>query len=212
VDRPLEYAGELFQISGYSANWATAPVPLVYAAASKPQMLRMAARVADGVMLSDVTLPRIAETMAILRARLDENSRSRDAFPVSNLYAWHVKADREEAMREARAKLFVRGMLDPWYISPFLSDRECRFVDDNLGAFAQAYVNNSPVIEGIPAALVDELVDNLTFAGDMGEIDRFIEQLLEFRAAGLTEFAIRLYGGPEDSMRVIAERVMPALA
>ena len=39
------------------------------------------------------------------------------------------------------------------------------------------------------------------------------EELLKaFKAAGVTELAIRLYDDPESSIRLIAERVMPALA
>ncbi len=212
AERPFNYKGDLFEISGYYAGWVNADAPLIYAAASKPQMLRMAGRIADGVMMSDVTLPRISESMTVLNKSLDAHNRDRSTYPISNLYAWHVKANRADALREARAKLFVRGMLEPWYIAPFLTEKECDFIDKNLGAFAQAYIANSHVIEGVPDSLVDQLVDNLTFAGDFNDIDRFIAELIEFRAAGLTEFAIRLYSEPDESMRLIAERVMPALA
>ena len=210
--QPFEYQGEIFQINGYCAAWAKATAPLVYAAASKPQMLRMAGRVADGVMLSDVTLPRIEESIDALGTGLHERSRATENFPISNLYAWHVKPDKAAAMREARAKLFVRGMLEPWYIDPFLTPEESSFVDANLGAFAQAYIRNTDHIEGVPDPLIDQLVDNLTFTGGLDSVDRFTSELVEFKNAGVTEFAIRLYADPEDSMQLIAERVMPAVA
>jgi alkanesulfonate monooxygenase SsuD/methylene tetrahydromethanopterin reductase-like flavin-dependent oxidoreductase (luciferase family) len=211
TEKPFSYNGELFQVQGYNAGWAHDEAPGIYVGASKPQMLRMAGRVADGVMMSDVTLPRMAESMAVLNQSLSEHGRDTANFPVSNLYAWHVKDDKREALREARAKLFVRGMLEHWYIAPFLEPEECALVEANFGAFAAAYINNSDVIAGVPDALVNKLVENLTFAGDMNDIDGFVEQLLAFKAAGLTEFAIRLYDRPEASIRVLAERVMPAL-
>ena len=209
TERPFNFSGELYQAHGYNPSWSNDPPPFVYVGASKPQMLRMAGRVADGVMMSDVTLPRMAESMAILNQSLSDNGR--DAVPVSNLYAWHVKRDSAEAYAEATAKLFVRGMLERWYIEPFLDPEECDIVEQNFGAFADAYVRNRPVIEGVPEALVRKLVDNLTFTGTQDEIDCFVEQLLEFKSHGLTEFAIRLYADPEHSMRVLAERVMPVL-
>lgn len=208
----LNYAGEVFSINGYQASWVTQPAPPVYAAATKPQMLRMAGRVADGIMLSDATLPRIAECMIDIRTGAERAGRDIEQLRLNNLYTWHVKEDKAAAMAEARAKLFVRGMLEAWYISPFLAPDEVEFVDANLGAFAQAYVRNTPDIEGVPDALVEQLVHNLTFCGDLSDIDSFVNQLIEFRAAGLNEFAIRLYAEPEQSMRLIAERVMPALA
>ena len=211
VKRPFSYEGEIFQVQGYNPTWSADKPPLVYVGASKPQMLRMAGRVADGVMMSDVTLPRIAESMAHVRQGLEQRSELPDEFPISNLYAWHVCEDKEIAMREARAKLFVRGMLEDWYISPFLDADECDVVEQNFGAFAQAYIRNTHEIEGVPDSLVEKLVDNLTFTGGLDDIDDFIDQLLEFKSAGLTEFAIRLYANPEQSIRLLAERVMPAL-
>lgn len=207
----FSYPGELFSVENYVAPWAAAAAaPLLYVGASKPQMLSMAGRVADGVMMSDVTLPRMAESMAVLRASLQKHGRPAE-FPVSNLYAWHVHEDRSVAVAEARAKLFVRGMLEHWYIEPFLDPDECALVEANFTAFAKAYALNTPDIEGVPDALVDKLIENLTFVGTPDDIDSFIEQLLEFRDHGLTEFAIRLYAAPARSMRLLAERVMPAL-
>jgi alkanesulfonate monooxygenase SsuD/methylene tetrahydromethanopterin reductase-like flavin-dependent oxidoreductase (luciferase family) len=209
--RPFSYAGELFQVQGYAPGWAVQAPPQIYVGASKPQMLRLAGRVADGVMLSDVTLPRMTESIQELCTGLAKSGRSLNGFPVSNLYAWHVKADPDAARREAIAKLFVRGMLEEWYISPFLDPADCAFVEAHFAAFAQAYVRNSHEVEGVPQGLLDKLVDNLTFTGGPGDVDRFIGELLRFKAAGVTEFAIRLYDDPEYSIRLLAERVMPAL-
>jgi len=210
-DLPFSYAGELFQVQGYNPTWAVqTPVP-IYVGASKPQMLQMAGRVADAVMMSDVTLPRINESMTVLRQSLTQHDRSLANFPVSNLYAWHIKVDKRAAEREAIAKLFVRGMLDDWYISPFLEPAECALIEEKFAAFGQAYARNSHEVEGVPPALLAKLIDNLTFTGDLRDIDRCIAELLQFKAAGVSEFAIRLYDQPEESMQLIAERVMPAL-
>ena len=210
-DKPFEYKGELFEVSGYYPAWNEAVPPQVYVGASKPQMLKMAGRVADGVMMSDVTLPRMAESMQVLQASLEQHGRDAATFPVSNLYAWHVKADAAAAYHEARAKLFVRGMLEHWYIEPFLSVAECGIIEQNFPAFAAAYIQNSSTIAGVDDALVNKLVDNLTWTGTERDIDRFIDEMLAFKAAGLTELAIRLYDDPESSIRLLAERVLPAI-
>lgn len=206
----FSYAGELFQVQGYHASWAEyQDAPLIYIGASRPQMLHLAGRVADGVMLSDVTLPRMQESVQALNKGLAASGRSLKDFPFSNLYAWHVKDDPQEALQEARAKLFVRGMLDHWYISPFLDDADCRLVEEKLPAFATAYANNTAVIEGVADSLIKKLVDNLTFTGVPADVDHFVEEILQFRKAGLSEFAIRLYAEPESSMHLIAERLLP---
>ena len=174
-------------------------------------MLSMAAKVADGLMMSDVTLARIDDCMAIINKSLKDNRRDRKTFAVSNLFSWHVKNDREEAVKEARAKLFVRGMLDNWYISTFLDPEESQIVEDNFHAFAYAYAHNTDVIEGVPDIIIDKLLNHLTFTGDFNDVDRFVEEMVQFKNSGLDEFAIRLYNNPEQSMGHIAEHVVPHL-
>ena len=69
----------------------------------------------------------------------------------------------------------------------------------------------APPDEGVDPGLVDKLVDNLTWTGDYSAVDRFVEEMLAFKAAGVTEMAVRLYGEPEAAIRLLAERVMPAV-
>ena len=206
------YDGEIYEAHGYRASWAASPPPALYIGASKPQMLRLAGRLGDGVMMSDVTVPRIVESMTALGEGLARREGTVSDYPVSNLYALHLRDDAAEARAEARAKLFVRGMLERWYISPFLDDVDCDRVEAAFPAFARAYALNSPDIEGVPDALVDALVDNLTWTGTPADIDRFLEEMVAFRDAGVTELAVRLYGEPEAAIRLLADRVMPALA
>jgi len=209
--KPLDFDGQLFQIHGYDPEWASDAPPLLYIAASKEQMLRLAVRLADGLMLSDTPLPRIDATMAIIRDALVDYGRSESEFRISNLVSWHVKADRAQAVQEARAKLFVRGLLDRMYVSTFMDEDDSAFVEENLGAFAKAYAANSPVIEGVPDRLVDALVEHLTLTGSVDDVDTLTELMMSYRQAGVNELAIRLYGQPEDSIRLLGERVLPAL-
>lgn len=208
ADTPLNFQGEVFQVSGYRPAWATQPPPLIYVGATRPQMLRMAAAVADGVMFSDLTEGRLDETMQILNQALAAAGR-RPGFRINNLFAWHVKRHRAEAAAEARRKLWVRGMVERWYIEPFLDPDEVRQVEANMDGIIRAYVTDSPRIDDLPAPLVDKLVDELTFCGDHGDLDRLLARLERFRNAGVTEMALRLYDDPETSMRLIAAAVGP---
>ena len=126
----VNYHGDVFEVSGYYPAWAPDQAPLIYVGASKPKMLALAADVADGVMLSDVTLARMPETMSVLKDSLQLQGRDPQDFRISNLYSWHVKSDKAAALDEARRKLWVRGMLERWYISTFLSDEECALVEE----------------------------------------------------------------------------------
>ena len=58
---------------------------------------------------------------------------------------------------------------------------------------------------------MDALADGLTLVGDHGDIDRLLARVLAFRNAGITDLALRLYGSPEASIRLVAERIAPFL-
>ena len=212
ADKAISFNKDIFQIAGPKPHWIDQPTrPQIFVGATKPQMLSMSAKVADGLMMSDVTLDRINECMVIIDKSLKNNGRDRKTLAISNLFSWHVKPDREEAVKEAKAKLFVRGMLENWYISTFLDSEESQIVEDNLHAFAHAYAHNTDVIGGVPDGIIDKLLNHLTFTGDFNDVDRFVEEMIQFKNSGLDEFAIRLYKNPEQSMELIAERVMPHL-
>ncbi len=211
-DKPLMYGGESFQVLGYQPVWATDAPPRVYVGATGRQMLKMATGVADGVMMSDVPLQRINETVAWIYENLDARGRARGDFRINNLLPWHVKADGGEARREALRKIWVRGMLSPWHISKFLDDEDSAFVEEHFDAFAKAYMANSHEIEGVPDRILDQLVEHLTLTGDLGDVDKLIDELAAFKKAGVTEFTLRIYDDPASSIKLIGEKVAPALA
>ena len=211
ADQPLNFDGETFSVQGYWPDWATPQRPHLYVAASKPKMLQMATSVADGVMGSDIPLQRADEYVGAIRTGLEAQRRPADAFRISNLLPWHVKRDKADAVREARAKVWVRGMLEHWYISTFLDEEDCRCVERDFGNFAKAYMQIAPYFDCIPDRIMDALVQHLTLTGDHNDVDRLIDELKKFREAGFTEFALRLYGDPAESIKLIGERVAPAL-
>jgi alkanesulfonate monooxygenase SsuD/methylene tetrahydromethanopterin reductase-like flavin-dependent oxidoreductase (luciferase family) len=206
-DKALNFDGEVFQVDHYQPTWATDTPPIVYVGATKPQMLRMAANVADGVMFSDLTLGRLDESMGILNSALTQAGRDTQNYRINNLFTWHVKRDRAAAVAEARRKLWVRGMLEHWYIAPVLNERDCKFIAENMQSFIKAYTENSPDIPDVPDELVDILIDELTFTGDLSDIDKFIERFWTFKNAGINEMGLRLYDDPAESIKLLGETV-----
>jgi 5,10-methylenetetrahydromethanopterin reductase len=209
--QPLRYKGEIYEVGWYNPSWVKSAPPVIYVGANGPQMLRSAASCADGVMVSDFVVEHVETARAIIDQRLDAGGRDVSAFRMSNFWAWHVKESREAAEREARTWLAVRGTLYPDYINDVLEPDEAEIVNANISAFIKAYQSKSSEIEGVPDAIVAKLVDRATSASCTADLDREIERLRQFRRAGLTEIALRLYDDPADSIRLIGERVAPAL-
>jgi 5,10-methylenetetrahydromethanopterin reductase len=209
--KPVRYKGEIFQVGWYNPSWVRSPPPAIYAGANGPQMLKAAPRYADGIMVSDFVVEHVRRARAVVDGTLRDMGRDVKTFPMNNFWAWHVKESREEAAREARIWLTVRGTLYPPYINEVLDPDEAAIVNKNINSFIRAYNRKSDVIESVPKEIVQKLVDRCTSASPLSEIDREIERLREFERAGLTEIALRIYENPAETIRILGERVVPAL-
>jgi 5,10-methylenetetrahydromethanopterin reductase len=210
--KPVRYQGELFKVGWYNPAWVKSPPPVIYAGANGPQMLKAAPRYADGVMVSDFVVDHVRRARGIIDGTLGEAGRDPASFPVSNFWAWHVKETQAEAEREARIWLTVRGTLYPPYINEVLDPDEAELVNRNIQAFIRAYNAKSDVIEGVPPSIVAKLARGCTSACGLDQLDAEIERLRGFARAGLTEIALRIYAEPEKTIRLLGERVVPALA
>lgn len=210
--KPVRYQGEVFKVGWYHPSWVRSTPPTIYAGANGPQMLRAAPRHADAVMVSDFIPGRAQWARGIVDDSLRELGREPAAFPMNNFWAWHVKEDREAAAREARIWLALRGTLYPPYLDEVLDPDEAAIVNRNIKAFITAYHRKSDRIEGVPPEIVQKLVERCTSASPLAELDREIERLRSFARAGLTEIALRIYENPDETIRILGERVVPALA
>jgi alkanesulfonate monooxygenase SsuD/methylene tetrahydromethanopterin reductase-like flavin-dependent oxidoreductase (luciferase family) len=212
------YDGEIFKVvRPYRMAWAKSSPAQVFTCSTEPQMLRMGARVADGLQMSDVAMPMMDEAMSNIRIGLERRDSSTsvaaDDFRIGNFWAWHIKQDRDVSMYEARRELIWRGQLmPPFCLSPFLEPDEEKLVIEHWMDFMTAFFTRSGKIEGVPESIVNKLIAQLSSAGTPDDIDAEIERYRQFAAAGVTDLAIRLFDNPMDGLRMIGERVVPAFA
>jgi hypothetical protein len=59
--------------------------------------------------------------------------------------------------------------------------------------------------------VLDKMVDKLTVSGSPDNLDPVIDKLRKLRDAGFSSVALRLYADPAASIRLIGERVLPAV-
>jgi alkanesulfonate monooxygenase SsuD/methylene tetrahydromethanopterin reductase-like flavin-dependent oxidoreductase (luciferase family) len=207
----VNYEGQIFSVRNLRLGWLKAAGPPVYVGASMPQMLGMAARVADGIMMSDMPVQLAAEAIDTLDAGLAKSGRSRPEFRTNGFAAWHVYADRGQALREARQWLVLRGIFRPWVLGKFLAEDDVALVMSNRASFWQAFASQNHVVAGVPDKVLDTMVENLTFVGSADELDQKIRKLRQFETAGLSAISLRLYHDPGESIRLLGEQVIPAL-
>ncbi len=207
----ISYDGELYKVRWYHAKWATAPAPLVMVCAGGPQMLRSAAKYAQGIYLGDTLPEHVADIRKLIDPEIAAHNPHRDDFRLYNFWAWHVKEDREEALAEARMWLAARVTPWPAYGHRVLPDEDMQVVWANLNALSRAFYEQNPDIPEIPRDILDRLSDRCSCCSAIADLDREIDKLIAFKKAGLTDISLRLYADPEASIRLISERVMPAV-
>lgn len=210
--RVVNYSGEVYSARGFSAPWTTREPPLIYGGSTGPKMIRMAVDVADGLMMSDVQPEMFDWPMPNLERALADRDPELPPFRVSNFLAWHVKEDEAKSWEEARRELMIRGWLEREWVEAFLEPQAAEDVLARTGAFLKAFRERHGNIEGVDPDSVQALADGLSCAGGPDSLERHIARLRRFRDAGFTEVALGLQDDPEDSIRMIGEHVLPALA
>jgi hypothetical protein len=212
----MGYTGGVFDINRpFRMKWAEDPGPLVYSCSSAPQMIRMGARLADGLQLSDYTVDMMPHAMHDVRAGLALRSEQPANFRIGNFWAWHLKEDREASLWEARCELIWRGALigrEKHVLMKFCNDEdELSIIMEHWENFRKAFWTKSGVIANVPTDLVNRLIAGLSSSGDMRDLDREIERFKGFARSGLTELSLRLHNDPMAALKIIGEHVLPAM-
>ncbi len=206
------YPGDIYKVTRpLKSGWAKAPKPGIFTCSTGPKMLEMAGKFADGTQMSDVTPEKIGHHMKHLRAGLAARTTPADDFRIGNFWAWHIKADRDKSMYEARRELVFRGeLLPPKYdMEPYVTAEERQLVIDKWQNFAKAFWTRTGKIDDVPESIVNRLIAACSSAGDLSDIDRQIERFRVFEKAGLTELSIRLFDEPMAGLKIVAEHVLP---
>ena len=210
-DRPFSYAGELFKIDNYDPQWPTAEPPFVYAGANKPQMLHMAAKVADGIFMSDLSVNLSRNAIQAIQSRQKEIGHDPAGYRFNNFMAWYVYDDPAEARFEARRWIGFRALFRDYMMLEIMSPEDFQTILDHIPAIYAMAPKNEDSVEGLPDHLLDLCVDKLTLTGGLDDLDRIIEHLLEFKAIGVTHLCLELKNHQAHGIKLLGERVIPAL-
>ena len=118
-------------------------------------------------------------------------------------------------MYEARRELIWRGAIAGKYaqhIRPHVdSDEEVQQTLDHWDDMFKAYWTRSGQIENMPDNLVNRLIKGMSSAGGADAIDAEIERFKAFADGGITELSLRLFDEPMAGLKILGERVLPAL-
>ena len=185
--------------------------PAVFSAANRPQMLRMSARAADGIMMSDLSPALSRAAVSAVHGHLQVFGRDPAAFHFNNFMAWYVYDDLQEARHEARRWIGFRAIFREYMMREFMSAEDFAVILEHIPQIYAMAAKNAHSVEGLPDRLLDMCVDHLTLTGTTNDMDRVIGHLLELKAAGCTQVSLELKNHQAHGIRLIGERVIPAL-
>lgn len=210
---PVQYKGEMYNVMYYHSSWVTQPAPDVFVCAGGPQMIASSAKYAQGIYLGDHLPHHVARVTETIKAEQAAIGRDDPNFRLLNFWAWHVKENQDDARAEARIWLAMRATPWPQYYHHDILDKEdMQVVYDNIMAINQAFYKRDPNITAVPQDILDRLVDQCSATSSIDNIDHEIARIKKFEASGLTDIVLRLYEKPDDAIRLIGEKVMPAFA
>ena len=183
----------------------------LYLGANRPRMLRLGARKADGVMVTDMPVGYLGGLMARIRAELTEARRDPTSFVLSNWFVWNVQDSRAEAERLARRQLAFRL----YYIrdvasSIGLGDAQARELAARQPEMLRAIFGGGEPWSP-PPPVVERLIEHLTLTSDRRGLDGCVGRLLEFARLGLSEIALAPHGDPAAAIKLIGDAVIPTV-
>lgn len=203
--REVSYDGQPIRL-----NWSKT-VPPVWIAGYGPKALRLAGRVADGVILQFADPDLIAWSLGSVRAGAQEAGR--DPKRIEVMAAAPVWVSDEMNVARERVRWF------PALVSNHVVDLLARYGADELPEALTAYVRGRAgydyqhhcVVGSENAEFVsDEIVDRMCIVGGVKEHRQRLEQL---RACGVTQFNIYLMSGDEEeTLEIYGREIVPALA
>jgi len=197
----VTYRGRVFSVDRARLGFA-APRPdmPVYMAAMGPQALRLAGRIADGVMLSNLCPPAYTAEAAAIAGKAAAGA-ARPAPEIVQYVPCAIGPDRNEAIRAA--KVAIGSLLialwpadDAW---PTAREAVVRASAIPRGAFAAA-LNRLRAGEPAAEVLDGRFVDAFAIAGTAEES---LGRLRDYRDCGVTELALT-FSGPLAAQQIAA--------
>jgi alkanesulfonate monooxygenase SsuD/methylene tetrahydromethanopterin reductase-like flavin-dependent oxidoreductase (luciferase family) len=174
-----DFQGSLFQVGGFklALDRPKRKIP-IYIAALGPKMLRLAGKIADGVLLYLWSLPTIPTAISEVRKGAEEVGRSLDNFEVATVLPVAVSENRREAQAIiARAIAYYVGGMGTYYRrvisqSAFASEASKITEEWQRGDRVSA-----------TKAVTERLIDSVAVAGSVTHCGRKLEQ---FASKGMT--------------------------
>jgi probable F420-dependent oxidoreductase len=189
-------------------TWAN-DAPRVWIAGYGPKVLRMAGRVADGIILQFADPALIDWCMGFVREGARESGR--DPSKIEVMAAAPVWVSKDLSVGRERVRWF------PALVSNHVMDLIRQYKQEDLPAALTSYVQDRGQYDYLHHCEVES--DNANFVSDdvvdrfclLGDVNAHQKKLRELEAAGVTQFNIYLMCGDEEqTLDVYGREILPS--
>lgn len=210
ASRPFSFDGEFYRIGRYDPPWVKAPAPSIQACAMGPQMVRMASRLADGVIFSDFTPSLVEERISWIRDVRDEHGLDRK-FTTTTYLAVSLADDLNLARQRSRSLIYWRALWRDYVTDQFLNKEEQGILKQHMEDLFKLTLSNGAVSEvpGVPTDLLNCCVEHLTATTTFEQLDQVVDEIKAFRAAGIDRVMLAVDFEKERTIRALGEHVLP---
>ena len=186
---PVRCDGGTFRLAGARMAFRPpAPVP-VYLAPIREGMLRLAGRVADGVVLSSgITVEYAARSLARVAEGAKKAGRDPASVQPASYLLTSVSRERKTAYEAVRTKLAF--LLRNKYLEENIRASGITF---DQGAIIRAVARRD--LEEASRLVPDEAIEGFTVSGAPRDC---LDRMEAYRSAGLAELVLVMTGAPED--------------
>lgn len=204
----VNYHGKFFQIRNLYTDWNQQYSPPLIVGANRPRMIEMAARKADGVMVTDMPLPYVKTLIQKIRTSLRKSDRPKRPFKILNWFLWNVQETRRKAVKIAETSLgfrlyYIRDIAASIGLDEAMGER---LEAHRLAMIRARYEGRRPWLP--PKYVRDLLVEQLTITGEPEDLDQFVERLFQFSKAGVDQVALALTSQTPSAIRLLARKVI----
>lgn len=200
--KPVKYEGEFFRMNGAKLDFKCGECP-IYVGAQGPKMLKLAAKIGDGVLIN-ASHPKDFEEA---KKYIEEGLKKKN-FDVAAYTSMSVDKDGEKARNASKIVVaFIASGCPETVIERHGIDKEK--IDNVRTALNSAFTKGD--WKSVQMAVDDELIDIFSISGTPDDV---IERIKELSKAGVTQVVAGSPIGPrkKDSIKLIGTKIIPNFA
>lgn len=197
----MDFDGKIFKLKGVKLNFKPKHEIPVYVGAQGPEMLRLAGRISNGVLINASHPLDVSYAVQLIRKGSDEAGRDFSEIDIAAYTSFSIASSDEEAKKAARPVVVFIVSSTP----PTVLERHGISIDDASKVREALKSGNFGMAM---ASITEKMLDSFCIHGTPSDCIRRIEEISK---SGVTQLVVGSPVGPVplNSIGIIRDEIMP---